>query len=386
MRSFNQNVERIQPSASLLVMDRARQLRAEGVKIIDLGGGEPDFETPERVRLAAKADMDAGDTHYVAGKGLPSLREAIARKLREENGIPCTAEEVLVTPGGKFAIYLALTAILNPGDEALVLDPSWVSYAPIVQACGGTAVNVGLSFEDNYRITREKLEGAAGPRTKVLVVNSPNNPSGRVLTREEAETIASFAAERDLFVISDEVYETIRYDGRPHISPASLPGMAERTVTVNGFSKCAAMTGWRLGYLAACSLLLGRIFRLFQHTSTCVSGFIQTGAIQAFACGEEMEAMRRSYEGRRDLFVDGLNRIPGFTCRKPEGAFYAWAKVDRDGMSAEAVAQYILEKAQVACVPGTAYGASCEGFVRFSFANSEEDLREALARMERAFS
>lgn len=386
MKSFNRNVEQIEPSASLLVMDKARKLQSEGKRVISLGGGEPDFPTPEKIRAAAKASMDAGNTHYVAGKGLPELRKAISRKLQTENGISCTADNILVTPGGKFAIYLALNAMLNPGDEALIMDPSWVSYAPIVGLCSAKPVGIGLEFDNNYAITEEKLESACTERTKVLIINSPNNPTGRVLTQEEAQIIANFVLRHDLYVVADEVYEKLCFDGRKHISLGSIASIAERVVTVNGFSKCVAMTGWRMGYLAASDELMKRIFKISQHTATCVPGFSQIGAIEAFDCAEEIEQMRLSYARRRDFFVDGLNKIPGFCCHKPEGAFYAWVGIEKDGMDSAALAQYILEQAQVACVPGTAYGASSDGFVRFSFANAQEDLEQALAAMTRAFS
>ena len=386
MRSFNHNITQIQPSASLLIMDKARKMQSEGAHIISLAGGEPDFVTPQRICSAAKESMDNGNTHYVAGKGILPLRKAICNKLQTENGITCTPEDILVTPGGKFGIYLALTALLNPGDEALIMDPSWVSYAPIVQACGATPIEIGLSFSENYQITRENLENACTERTKVLVINSPNNPTGRMLSESEISVIIAFVKEKDLFIVADEIYEKIRYDNRAHFSLGAIPSIADQVITVNGFSKCVAMTGWRLGYVVACQAIMKNIYRLYQHTATCVSGFVQIGALQAFQCEQEIEAMRQQYARRRDFFVDGLNEIPDFTCRKPEGAFYAWAKIEKDHMNSEELATFILDNAGVACVPGSAYGKNCEGFVRFSFANTDEDLREALRRMKLAFS
>lgn len=386
MRDFNHKIAQIQPSASLVIMDKARTMQSEGAEIISLAGGEPDFVTPQRICSAAKASMDDGNTHYVAGKGILPLREAVCHKLQTENGIACTPENILITPGGKFGIYLALTALLNPGDEALIMDPSWVSYAPIVQASGAVPVGIGLSFADDYQITREKLETACTERTKVLIVNSPNNPTGRMLNEKEVAVIAAFAKEKDLFIVADEIYEKIRYDNRAHFSLGAIPSIAEQVITVNGFSKCVAMTGWRLGYVVACQTIMKNMYRLYQHTATCVSGFAQTGALQAFQCDQEIEEMRLQYARRRDFFVDGLNEIPGITCRKPEGAFYAWAKIEKDHMDSRELAEFILDKAGVACVPGPAYGKGCEGFVRFSFANTDEDLHEALRRMKLAFS
>ncbi|WP_343209682.1 pyridoxal phosphate-dependent aminotransferase [Anaerolentibacter hominis] len=386
LKRYNENIDGLKPSASLVIMDKARSMQAAGQDIISLAGGEPDCVTPEKICDALKASIDRGNTHYVAGKGILPLREKIAEKLTRENKIECTPEDILVTPGGKYGIYLGMTALLNPGEEVLIMDPSWVSYAPIASACGAVPVAIGLSYEDNYKITKEALYSHYTDKTKMLVINTPNNPTGRMLSREEADTIAAFIKDTDIYVVADEVYEKVCYDGNEHISIASYPEVADKSVTMNGFSKCVAMTGWRLGYITAAPDLMKRIYKLSQHTTTCVSGFIQEAALAAFDCEEEMEQMRLSYDRRRALFVNALNTIPGVTCRMPEGAFYAWTKIDKDNMSSMELADFLLDKAGVACIPGDAYGLGGENCVRFSFSASDQDLVEAAERIRKALS
>lgn len=386
LERFNRNIDCLKPSASLVIMDKARAMIAEGRNVISLAGGEPDYPTPERICEAAKKSIDEGNTHYVAGKGILPLRKKLAGKLKRDNGIVCDPENILVTPGGKFGVYLAVTALLNPGEEALIMDPSWVSYAPMVNACGGIPVEIGLKYEDNYRITEEVLNAVYTDQTKLLIINSPNNPTGRMITEEEAGAIVRFVKKTGIYVIADEVYEKLRYDGNSHISLGSYKEIADQVITMNGFSKAVAMTGWRLGYLAGSGEVMKRIYKLSQHTATCVSGFSQEAAIVALDCEEEMESMRKGYEVRRKMFVEGLNKIPGVSCRYPEGAFYAWVKIEKDNMTSMELADFLLEKAEIACVPGDAYGLGGEKCVRFSFATAAEDLQEVLRRMKKALS
>jgi aspartate aminotransferase len=272
---FASRVRDLAPSPTLAVSDRARQLKAQGIDVIDLGGGDPDFITPAHIRDAAIAAMNAGDTHYVASAGIPGLRQAIADKLRVDNDIEVDAKSgVVVTPGGKQALFEAAMAFVEPGVDVLIPEPGWVSYVPMVELAGGTAVPVSLDADDNWRLTAEKLAAAWTPRTRILLVNSPNNPTGRVFDEQELAAIAAFAKEHDLLVFSDEMYEKILYDGNRHVSIAALPGMADRTLTFNGLSKAYAMTGWRLGYVAGPAPFVQQIGKVHSHSVTCATSFV----------------------------------------------------------------------------------------------------------------
>ncbi len=381
---LNETIGNLQPSKSMLFMAKAKQLQSLDKEILDLSGGEPDFDTPVRIREEAKRWLDAGYTHYAIGSGLPELRQRIAKKLREENGCSYTAEDVIVTPGAKFAIYLAVRALINPGDEVLYLKPGWVSYPSIIEASGGIPVPIQLQHEDGYTLRRESLESWVTENTKVLIINYPCNPTGMILSISEADIIHEFmVAHPHVALISDEIYERIIFDGLSSASMASYPDIADRVVTINGFSKSVAMTGWRIGYLATSPQIRKVIDRLFQHTITCVSGFIMKAAVVALDCQEDIEMMRLQFERRRDMFVNGLNAIPGIDCLPPRGAFYAWAKFDFPHLNAEQLSDLLLKYAKVVGVPGDAYGTGgC--YIRFSFATSDADLETAVMRIKKA--
>ncbi len=380
---FNHAIENLKPSQSIKYIEKAKLMKMEGIDVIGLGGGDPDFPTPKKICDAAYAGMLNGNTHYTLGRGIPVLRDKIAEKLNKENNIKCTEANILVTPGGKMAIYNSIRALVNEGDEVMVLEPSWVSYDPIICASGGTPVSVGLSFENDYRITADVLEAAVTDKTKVLIINYPNNPTGRILHEDEAQVLVNFMkAHENVIILSDEVYEKIIYDGQKHISIGSYSEIADRVITINGFSKCAAMTGWRLGYVCAPEPILKPMVSLWQHMMTCTSGFIQDGGVVALDCHEEMAGMLKSYTERRDAFISALNEIPYVTGKVPEGAFYAWVKFDLPGMNSFEICDYLLENAKVVGVPGDAYGMGGDKCLRFSFANSMEDLMEAAKRLK----
>lgn len=382
---FNRNVTNLAPSASIQFMAKAKQMQEQGLNVINLAGGEPDFPTPAPIVEEACRQLHAGFTHYTVGQGLPELRSRIARKLREENGVSYADDEILVTPGGKNAIYLAISTLVNPGDEVMYLDPAWVSYVPMIQANGGVAVPVVLDYDNDYRITPEALEAGCTPRTKLLIINYPNNPTGKLLSRQEAEILERFLlAHPEVILLSDEIYERIVFDGKTTVSPAAFPAIRDRVITVNGFSKSVAMTGWRLGYMAAPRPIARQVYKLYQHSITCVSGFMQKAATVALDCAEEIEAMRRSYETRRDLFFAKLNAIEGVEARLPEGAFYAWVKIEKKDMDSFALCNYLLEEALVVGVPGDAYGKGGGKCLRFSFATDLDSLLEAADRMKLA--
>ena len=381
-----ERVRQLRPSPTLAVSDRARALRQQGIDVIDLGGGDPDFPTPTHICQAAADAMFRGETHYVASAGIPELRRAIARKLQAENRIPVTPDEIIVTPGGKAALFVSILALVGPGDDVLMFDPGWVSYEPMVLMAGARCLHVPLLPEENYRITREAIEAVLTPQTRLMIVNSPNNPTGRVLTREEADAIVTVAQEHDIVVISDEIYEKIIYDGREHLSLAAFPGMAERTLTVNGFSKAYAMTGWRLGYVAGPAPLIRQIMKVHSHSATCATSFAQWGGVAALEGPQDViDAMVAAWDRRRRFVTERLNAIPGFRCPLPEGAFYAFPDVSGTGLSGQEVAQKLIEEAYVGVTPGDAFGASGSGCIRLSFATADELLERALDRIANAF-
>ena len=385
MALLNRNVEMIQPSASIQLAAKAKQMRAEGKDVISLAGGEPDFATPAPIVEEAYRQLRSGFTHYTLGQGLPELRERIVRKLQEENAIQARADDIIVTPGGKIAIYLALQAMINPGDEIMYLEPAWVSYVSMIRANGGVPVPVRLSEENDYCITAEALEERVSEHTKLLIVNYPNNPTGKLLSAEEAEVIAGFLGKhKDLLLLSDEVYERIVFDGLDSVSPASIPGLSGRVITVNSFSKSLAMTGWRIGYLVAPSEITKPVYKLCQHSFTCVAGFIQRAAAVGLDCADEIEAMRNAYQCRRDQFIAALNGIEGVKARIPQGAFYAWVKFTKGGLDDFAMCDYLLREALVAGVPGECYGSEEKHCIRFSFAEDLRKLMDAAERIRRA--
>jgi aspartate aminotransferase len=381
-------VRELAPSPTIAVSDRARRLKAEGIDVIDLGGGDPDFITPAHIRAAAADAMNAGDTHYVASAGTPALRKAIAKKLREDNGIDVDWNGgIVVTPGGKQSLFEAALALVEPGVDVLIPEPAWVSYVPMAELAGGRTIPVALDPDDNFRITRAALEAAATPQSRIIVVCSPCNPTGRVFTADEREAIAGFARDHDLLVFTDEMYEKILYDGNRHVSLATLPGMAERTLTFNGFSKAYAMTGWRLGYAAGPKQYIAEIEKVHSHSATCATSFVQAAGVAALEGPQEFVGeMVAAWDRRRRNLAAGLNAIDGLHCPLVEGAFYAFVDVRGLGMSSTEAADLLLREAHVAVTPGVAFGAAGEGHVRLSFATSDALLEAAVDRIGAALS
>ncbi len=381
MNQFNRIISEIEPSRSVTLMAKAKEMQKEDPSVINLSGGEPDFATPERICREVTKALKEGDTHYSDFRGNADLRARIADKLLADNGIVCTADDILITPGGKYAVYLTVRALINPGDEAIWLTPGWVSYPSIVQASGGMPVAVHLDHEEAYRVHREQLEAAVSDRTKLLILNSPNNPTGKVFSKEDLKEIKDFLmAHPDVYVLSDEIYESIVYESYTAESLAADPALSERVIVINGFSKSSAMTGWRIGYLMCKNQAMPVIQKLFQHTLSCVSGFLQRGALVALDCKEETQKMREAYSRRRELLLKELGDVPGMKLFTPEGAFYAWIRFDVKEDSA-AFAERLLDEAKIAGVPGDAYGEEGGTFVRFSFAASDEVLLEMAKRL-----
>ncbi|WP_410674177.1 pyridoxal phosphate-dependent aminotransferase [Amycolatopsis sp. cmx-4-68] len=375
----------VERSATVALLDRVQQLRATGAALVDLSRGEPDFVTPGEVTEAAVAALRAGRTHYSPSRGLPALREAIAAKLSADNGIVVgAADGVLVTPSAKLALYAALTSLLDPGDEVVIPSPGWVSYAAMVSLAGAAPVPALLDPATGFRITEGVIEAAVTPATRVLLLNSPNNPTGRMTDAAELDAVLTVARRHDLVIISDEIYEHIRYDDRPHLSPAAY--FLENTLTVNGFSKSHAMTGWRLGYLAGPADLVSAALKVQEHSVSCAATFTQIAGTTALEDSRPaVEEMLSAYTARRALLVEGLNSLPGVTCARPEGSFYAFPDISGTGVpDGSDFAEWMLDDAGVVMTPGPAFGAGGHAHVRLSFAASENELTQALERMDKA--
>jgi aspartate aminotransferase len=362
---------------------RARALEAEGRSIIHFEIGEPDFETPSTVREAAKAALDAGLTHYPPFAGLPELRSAIARDVTARKGVPAEAANVFVTVGAKGVLLYAVMALVDPGDEVLVPNPGWPVYESLTRFVGGTAVPVAVRMGDRPGLDVDDLAARITPRTRLVILNSPHNPTGSVLSRGDLERIAELARRHDLAVLSDEIYSRITYDGVAHVSIASLPGMAERTIVLDGFSKTYAMTGWRLGYAVVPGWLAPAFGTLIINTVSGATSFAQAGAVEALARAQPaVAAMTEEFRARRDVVVDALNRIPGLECRRPDGAFYAFPSVAGTGMDGATFATRLLHEAGVCVLPGASFGSGGRDHARISYATSREDLAEGLRRID----
>jgi aspartate/methionine/tyrosine aminotransferase len=363
---------------------RAKALEAQGRSMVYLQIGEPDFDTPAHVRDAAKRALDAGETHYAPFAGIPALREAIAADVTARKGFPADPAQVFVTVGGKGVMLYAILGLVDPGDEVIVPDPGYPIYESLTRFVGAKAVPVPIRMANDFRLDVGELASLVTPRTRVLVLNSPANPTGGVLTRQDLEAIATLAIERDLWVLTDEIYGRILYDGAEHVSIASLPGMAERTITLDGFSKTFAMTGWRLGYAVVPPALQETYAQLIINTVSCAPTFVQVGAVEALTGPQDdVDAMVREFRVRRDLIVDGLNEIPGFDCPTPSGAFYVFPSVAGTGLSGAELSDRLLHEAGVCVLPGSAFGGFGEEHIRISYAASQEQITEALARIRR---
>jgi aminotransferase len=351
--------------------------------VISLGIGEPDFVTPEPILQAGIRSMGAGETHYTSNSGLLELRKALSAHLQRLYGIHYDpVEEFVITVGVSEALYLAMTAILEPGDEVIIPTPCFVSYQAEVILAGGVPVELPSRLEENFQLRPAMLEAAITPRTKAILIGYPNNPTGAVASREVLQQVADLAERHDLVVISDEIYDQLVY-GIPHVCFAALPGMKDRTITLGGFSKDYAMTGWRIGYAAAPAGLLKGMLRIHQYTIMSAPTMAQFAALEAIQHGQPyVEQMRSEYDRRRRLIVDGLNEL-GLTTFEPRGAFYAFPQITASGMDEETFAQKLLEEERVAVVPGSAFGAGGEGFVRCSYATAYEKIEQALERIER---
>jgi aspartate aminotransferase len=376
-------VSQLNGEGALAVFSRAKELERQGRSIIHLELGEPDFHPAAPVVDALRDAVAAGRDRYVSTRGIAPLREAIAEYLKRTRRLLVTPEEVLVAPGCKMALSLAMMALIEPGDEVLYPDPGFPIYPSFTRGLGAKAVPFGLEEKNGFQPDLNEIAGKITPRTTALIFNSPNNPTGTVFNSEALRKIAELAEKHDLWVISDEIYARILFSGE-YESIWALPGMAERTVIIDGFSKSFAMTGWRLGYAVAPKHVIDAMDLLVLNTFTCAAEFTQVAAIEALHDSTHaVDAMVAEYRKRRDLFVDGLNAIPGFRCQVPDGAFYAWVNVEETGLPAEEVAKLLLEEAGVAGIAGAAFGPGGKNYLRFSLVSARNLLEQALERMQR---
>jgi aspartate/methionine/tyrosine aminotransferase len=382
---FAKRMEVLGTETAFEVLAKAKALEKQGKKIVHLEIGEPDFDTPKNIKEAAVKALYEGYTHYTPSAGILELREAIAEYISKTRNIEVEPDEVVVTPGAKPIMFFAILACVNPGEEVLYPNPGFPIYESVINFVGAKPVPIPLLEENDFRMDPEYAKEKITEKTKMIILNSPENPTGGVLTKEDIKVIADCIANRDdVIVLSDEVYSRIIYEGE-HESIASLPGMKEKTIILDGFSKTYAMTGWRLGYGVMRKDLAQKMARLMTNSNSCTSAFTQIAGIEALkGPQDETEKMVTEFRKRREVIVSGLNKIKGVTCRKPHGAFYVFPNIKGTGMNCRKLSDYLLNEAGVAVLPGTSFGDYGEGYLRLSFANSIENIKEALNRMSEA--
>lgn len=378
-------VENIPFSPIRKIFDQVNVLKSQGKEVISLGIGEPDFDTPSHIVEAMYEATKKGATHYTPNKGIVELRQAITDKLFEDNQLTYNSEEIICTVGVSEAVYVALSAFLDPEDEILVPDPAWLNYGHVTTLNDAKAVYYSLTSDNNFQINVEELEKKVSSKTKMIIILDPSNPTGSVLSKETICKVAEFTNKHNLLVLSDEIYEKIIYDGKKHYSIAALPGMRERTIILNGFAKAYAMTGWRLGYIAAPIELIAPMAKIHSYMVTSASSMVQWGGVAALKGTQEpLNNMVEEFKIRRDYVVNEINSIKGLSCIKPDGAFYIFADVKDTGMDGESFAKYLLETTGVAVVPGTAFGNRATHEIRISYATTLDNLRKAMSRIRSA--
>ena len=376
-------VGEVPPSITLAIAAKAKAMKAEGIDVCSLSTGEPDFDTPEHIKAAAKEALDAGKTKYGPVAGEPQLKAAIARKLQSDNNLNYQPENILVTNGGKHSLYNLMMAAIDPGDEVIIPAPYWLSYPEMVKLASGKPVIVRTDASTGYKITPEQLTRAITPKTKLFVLNSPSNPTGMVYTRAELKALAEVIVDRDILVVADEIYEKIIYDGAQHVSIGSLgKEIFDRTLISSGFAKAYSMTGWRVGYLAGPIELIKATSTIQGHSTSNVCTFAQYGAIAALESSQEsVEKMRQAFAQRRQVIFELLDAVPGISCIKPDGAFYMFVNISKTGMNSLEFCDAFLEQQQVAVIPGIAFGA--DDHIRLSYATDLGTIKKAVERLDK---
>jgi aspartate aminotransferase len=377
-------INQLGTETSFVVLARARELEAQGKDIVHLEIGEPDFDTAPNIVEAAKKALDAGYTHYGPAPGLPEFRRTIAEVEGARRGLEFKPEQVVVTPGAKPIMYYAIMGIVNPGDEVIYPNPGFPIYESAIELAGGIPIALPLTEESGFKFSISDLKDRITSKTKMLVINSPQNPTGGILTEDDLRAIAELAVKHDFWVLADEIYGRVVYDGFQNFTIASQPGMAERTIILDGFSKTYAMTGWRLGYGIMPKELAEVVAKLQTNVASCTASFIQIAGIEALTGPQKwVDDVVEEFRRRRDLIVDGMNSIPGFKCHKPLGAFYVFPNITKTGIDSRTLANRILNEAGVACLSGTSFGKFGEGYLRFSYANSMENIEKGIERIRK---
>jgi len=379
---FAERMSRLGTETAFEVLAKARKLETQGKNIVHLEIGEPDFDTPDNIRKAAADAIWSGDTHYGPSAGMMSVREAVCRYFEKDRGVSYTPDNIVLTPGGKPIIFLPILALVDHGDEVIYPNPGYPIYESAINFAGGKAVALEYKEERDFRFDISELEAKISPKTKMLIINSPQNPTGGVLEESDLKRIAELAVENDVIVLSDEVYSKIIYEGEHH-TVATYPGMKDRTILMDAHSKTYAMTGWRLGYAAMPLPLAEKVTKLNTNIYSHATSFVQTAGVEALEGPQDtVNEMVAIFKERRDTIVDGLNDIKGFSCLRPKGAFYVFPNIKETGMPSQELADKILNDAGVACLSGTCFGSFGEGYLRFSYANSLENIKEALSRIK----
>ncbi|NEQ71614.1 MAG: pyridoxal phosphate-dependent aminotransferase [Okeania sp. SIO2C9] len=376
-------VGKVPPSLTLVISAKAKEMQAEGIDVCSFSAGEPDFDTPEHIKAAAQKALDAGKTKYGPAVGEPKLREAIAQKLSRENGLNYKAENIIVTNGGKHSLFNLMMALIEPGDEVIIPAPYWLSYPEMVKLMGGEPVILPTDAQTNYKVTAEQLRQTITSKTKLFVLNSPSNPTGMVYSPAEVKALAEVIVEKDILVVSDEIYEKIIYDDIQHLSIGAVSSdVLNNTIISSGFAKAYSMTGWRIGYLAAPVELINATAKIQSHSTSNVCTFAQYGAIAALESSQDcVEKMRQAFAKRREVIYDLLNAIPGVTCSKPEGAFYMFVNISKISSSSLEFCNALLVEQNVAVIPGIAFGA--DDHIRISYATDLATIEKGMARLDK---
>jgi aspartate/methionine/tyrosine aminotransferase len=376
-------MSRLGTETAFEVLNKARALERQGKSVIHLEIGEPDFDTPANVVEAGITALRGGWTHYGPSAGQPELRQAVAEYVSRTRGVKVSNDEVVVVPGGKPIIFFTLLALIDEGDEVIYPNPGFPIYESMIHYVGGRAVPIQLREDRDFSLDVKELGSLINDRTRLIIINSPQNPTGGVLERRDIEQIAAAIGDRNIMILSDEIYSRLLFDGANHFSIMSVPGMQERTILLDGFSKTYAMTGWRMGYGVMRADLAAHMTRLMTNSNSCTASFTQVAGVEALRGDQSsVDHMRDEFQRRRDMFVAGLNKIKGFSCRMPKGAFYVFPNITGTGWQSKPLADALLEQAGVAALSGTSFGAFGEGYLRFSVANSLENLQQALERLD----
>jgi len=385
MEKLSKIAYKIEGQPMFKVLDRVKKLEQQGENIIHFELGDPDFDTPKYIIEAACDSLKKGETHYTSSMGLYDLREAVAQTTLTSRKFKPDINQVLITPGANIIIYLAIECLVNPGEEVIVPDPGFPTYYSIIKLCGAVPVRAPLKEENKFRMNLEDIKKAITKKTKLIIVNSPNNPTGSVMTKEELDEIYKIAKENNVYLFLDEIYSRMMYGEVEFYSPSINDSCKQTTIIANGFSKAFAMTGWRLGVVIGPEEVIEKMGLLVQTLCSCVPPFVQRAGIEAINHDQtEIREMMKIYKERRDLLVDGLNKIPGISCLKNEGAFYVFCNITKTGMTSEQFADFALEKAKVALLPGTSFGEYGQGYIRLTYATSLENIKEGIKRLETA--